>query len=78
MAVKYGTQGSDILIGTYQDDVIRGWAENGDPSTDLGDQLAGYGGNDELDGGGGNDTLFGKDGALPRLNCSPMLSCCLI
>ncbi len=42
MAVIFGTQGRDTLPGTIQDDVIRGWAEDGDPSTDLGDELRGF------------------------------------
>ena len=59
MAVIFGTQGRDTLDGTGLDDFIRGWAEDGDPSTDLGDELRGFGGNDRLFGGGGDDTLFG-------------------
>ena len=62
MAVIFGTQGRDTLPGTNQDDVIRGWAEGGDPSTDLGDVLRGFDGNDRLFGGGGRDTLFGGFG----------------
>jgi hypothetical protein len=46
MAVIFGTQGRDTLPGTNLDDVIRGWAEDGDPSTDLGDELRGFDGND--------------------------------
>ncbi len=59
MAVIFGTQGRDTLPGTNQDDVIRGWAEDGDPSTDLGDELRGLGGADRLLGGGGADFLDG-------------------
>jgi Ca2+-binding RTX toxin-like protein len=62
MAVIFGTQGRDTLPGTDQDDDIQGWAENGDPATDLGDLLSGRGGDDRLDGGGGDDTLRGGDG----------------
>jgi hypothetical protein len=53
MAVIYGTQGRDTLPGTNLDDIIRGWAEDGDPSTDLGDELTGFDGNDKLFGGDG-------------------------
>ena len=33
MAVIFGTQGRDTIDGTGFDDVIRGWAEDGDPAT---------------------------------------------
>ena len=62
MAVIFGTQGRDTLPGTDQDDVIRGWAADGDPATDLGDRLSGLGGDDKLSGGGGDDLLVGGDG----------------
>ena len=62
MAVIFGTQGRDTRDGTDRDDVIRGWAEDGDPSTDLGDFLSGLGGDDTIDGGGGDDTLAGNAG----------------
>jgi RTX calcium-binding nonapeptide repeat (4 copies) len=66
-----------LLPETNLDDVIRGWAEDGDPSTDLGDVLRGFDGNDrlfggdgtglsgysdELSGGNGEDTLDGGGG----------------
>ena len=59
MAVIFGTQGKDTIDGTVIDDIIRGWAEDGNPATDLGDLLSGLGGNDALFGGGGNDRLSG-------------------
>ena len=59
MAVIFGTQGRDTIDGTGFDDIIKGWAEDGNPATDLGDELRGFGGNDRLFGGGGDDTLFG-------------------
>ncbi len=62
MAVIFGTQGRDTIDGTGLDDIIRGWAEDGDPATDLGDLLSGLGGDDRLDGGGGGDALVGGDG----------------
>src|SRR5215204_6289498 len=63
MAVIFGTQGRDTLDGTGFDDLIRGWAEGGNPATDLGDRLLfGLAGNDTLFGGGGGDTVFGGSG----------------
>ena len=42
--------GSDVLIGTEGDDVLKGFAGN--------DVFAALSGDDTLDGGGGNDTFF--------------------
>ncbi len=63
MAVIFGTQGRDTIDGTDFDDIVFGWAEDGGPSTDLGDELRGFDGNDFLSGGGRRDTLDGGSGA---------------
>lgn len=54
MAVKNGTSGHDVLIGTSLNDFISGFGG--------GDELFGRQGNDRIDGGSGNDELFGEEG----------------
>ena len=54
MAVINGTEGSNFLLGTAEDDQIFGFGG--------GDTLLGLGGDDSIEGGTGNDTLTGGDG----------------
>lgn len=54
MAVKFGSQGADTLLGTDRGDNLVGHGGA--------DQLFGYGGFDRLYGGAGNDTLDGGGG----------------
>jgi hypothetical protein len=56
MAIKNGTPGNDVLIGTQEADSIFGFAGN--------DNLLGLRGTDSLDGGDGNDTLNGGNDFL--------------
>jgi Ca2+-binding RTX toxin-like protein len=72
MAKIFGTNGSDLRIGTSFDDTISGGPNRGNPALEIGndvlrgkggnDVIYGHGGNDTLDGGTGNDTLFGGIG----------------
>src|SRR5829696_1547088 len=57
MAVKYGTNGRDTLVGTFD-------KNNGDflYGRDGDDELHGRFGPDYLDGGNGNDKLWGDAG----------------
>lgn len=50
-AVKFGTEGRDVLIGTNAKDVLFGKGSN--------DRLAGRGADDVLYGGEGRDCMFG-------------------
>ncbi|MDY6993786.1 MAG: S8 family serine peptidase, partial [Pseudomonadota bacterium] len=50
----WGTEGTDYLMGSYQDDVICGLG--GD------DQIFGFEGDDLLLGGPGQDTIYGNEG----------------
>jgi Ca2+-binding RTX toxin-like protein len=59
-----GSDGDDVLVGTFFDDQISGYAGDDSLMGDSGaDVLEGGAGNDLLGGGGGNDTLYGGDGA---------------
>ncbi len=53
-AVKFGTEGRDLLFGTSEKDVLYG--SGGE------DGLLGRGAEDVLDGGGGDDYMFGGAG----------------
>ncbi|MBS0166532.1 MAG: hypothetical protein JSR29_10665 [Nitrospira sp.] len=68
MAIKNGTPGNDIIIGTPFDDTLNGRAGNdfllGLGGNDIlnGDDPSGPYGRDQLYGGAGNDTLNGRGG----------------
>src|SRR6185436_10849163 len=69
MAKIFGTNGSDLRIGTLFDDVIRGGPSIGNPALEIGDDVLrglagndvifGFGGIDRLEGGIGRDVLYG-------------------
>jgi Ca2+-binding RTX toxin-like protein len=66
MAIIYGTNSGQTLVGGGADDEIFGWAEgnapgNQGPAGDD-DRLQGENGADLVSGGGGTDTLYGGDG----------------
>ncbi|MFD1983072.1 hypothetical protein ACFSOZ_10355 [Mesorhizobium newzealandense] len=63
MADRFGTNGSDVINGTADDDFMSGGPQGGDPALETGDDVInGEGGNDTILGLGGNDTLTGGDG----------------
>jgi len=63
MARIFGTNGSDLRIGTRFDDIIRGGPILGNPLLEIGnDVLKGRAGNDTIFGFGGRDRLEGGDG----------------
>src|SRR5262245_52372863 len=72
MASIFGTNGSDLRIGTAFDDRIYGGPMGGNWALEIGndvlrglggnDVLYGFGGRDTLDGGAGRDTLLGGNG----------------
>jgi Ca2+-binding RTX toxin-like protein len=63
MANIFGTNGSDLRIGTSFDDTIYGGPMGGNPALETGDDvLRGLGGNDVIFGYGGRDTLEGGTG----------------
>lgn len=57
-----GTVGADIIYGSDQADVLRGYAA-GLATVDSGDELYGQAGDDVIEGGAGNDRLDGGAGA---------------
>lgn len=72
MATRFGTSGTDQIIGTELDDFLYGYAP-GQKGLDIGndrifggkgrDFIDGAGGNDFLDGGEDDDTILGGNGA---------------
>jgi peptidoglycan/xylan/chitin deacetylase (PgdA/CDA1 family) len=80
-AVKKGSIGPDLLMGTPRADTIGGLAGNdslyGRPGADklIGgpgdDRLRGDEGQDKLSGGAGDDLLLAKDGAADGVDCGP-------
>jgi len=63
MAVIYGTASPNFIQGTPENDLISGWAKNGNLNSPSGnDTLLGNAGNDTLYGGTGNDSLIGSLG----------------
>ena len=66
--VHEGTSGDDTIIGTPENDAIKGYDGNdhlyGDPSQDVGgkDYIAGGNGDDTIDGGPNADLLSGGSG----------------
>jgi len=72
MATIIGTEGNDKRIGTFENDIIRGFGGNDTLTGGFGDdlllggsdndQLFGDNGNDTLDGSSGQDQLFGLGG----------------
>ncbi len=61
MAIRYGTQASNLIIGTELDDMLYGYAF-GQKALDVGnDTINGGKGRDFIDGAGGNDLLSGGE-----------------
>lgn len=62
MAIKYGTDGYDNIVGTNSDDALYGYAEGSEGTDTGGDYIQGGAGNDHIEGAGGDDWLVGADG----------------